>query len=161
LEEEVRAGRFREDLYYRLLGLPIHLPPLRERSKDILLLAKHFADHFAKENDLKKLKITADAQEKLLQYSFPGNVRELKSVIELAAVLCTDNEIQAKDITFTTPIREDSLLAKEMTLQDYTYRIIRGYLNKYDNNVLEVAKKLDIGKSSIYRYLKEMESNGI
>ena len=161
LQEEVKAGRFREDLYYRLLGLPIHLPPLRERGKDILLLAKHFADHFAKENDLKKLKISADAQEKLLQYSFPGNVRELKSVIELAAVMSSDNEIQAKDITFTTPIREDSIISKEMTLQEYTYRIIRSYLTKYENNVLEVAKKLDIGKSSIYRYLKEMESKGI
>jgi DNA-binding NtrC family response regulator len=161
LQEEVRAGRFREDLFYRLLGLPIHIPPLRERGKDILLLAKHFADQFAKENGLKKLKLSADSQEKLLQYSFPGNVRELKSVIELAAVMSSENEIHAKDITFTTPIREDSLLTKEMTLQEYTYRIIRGYLNKYDNNVLEVASKLDIGKSSIYRYLKEMDTKGI
>ena len=75
--------------------------------------------------------------------------------------MSSDNEIQAKDITFTTPIREDSIISKEMTLQEYTYRIIRSYLTKYENNVLEVAKKLDIGKSSIYRYLKEMESKGI
>ncbi len=161
LQEEVRAGRFREDLYYRLLGLPIHLPPLREREQDILLLAKHFSDLFAKENDLKKLKITHEAQEKLLQYSYPGNVRELKSVIELAVVMATDNEIHAKDITFSTAIREDAFLSKEMTLEEYTYRIIRTYLTKYDNNVLEVAIKLGIGKSSIYRYLKEMETKGI
>jgi PAS domain-containing protein len=67
----------------------------------------------------------------------------------------SDNEIQAKDITFNTPIRESSLTSKEMTLQGYTYHIIRNYLNKYDNNVLDVARKLDIGKSSIYRYLKK------
>ena len=73
----------------------------------------------------------------------------------------SDNEIQAKDITFNTPVCEESFTSKEMTLQDYTYHIIRNYLTKYDNNVLEVARKLDIGKSSIYRYLKEMESKGI
>jgi len=161
LQEEVRAGRFREDLFYRLLGLPIHLPSLRERGQDILLLAKHFCDQFAKENNLKKLSISAEAQEKLIQYSFPGNVRELKSVIELAAVMSSENVIQANDITFTTPIRDDAMLLKEMTLQEYTYRIIRTYLNKYDNNVLDVAKRLGIGKSSIYRYLKEMEVTGI
>jgi len=161
LQEEVRAGRFREDLYYRLLGLPIHLPPLRERDKDILLLAKHFADHFAKENDLKRLLLSHEAQEKLLQYSYPGNVRELKSVIELAAVMSSGTEIRGEDITFNTPIREDAILAKEMTLEEYTYRIIRSYLIKYDDNVLEVAGKLNIGKSSIYRYLKEMQTKGI
>lgn len=161
LQEEVRAGRFREDLYYRLLGLPIQLPALRERGQDILLLARHFLDQFAKENDLKKIKLTAEAQDKLLQYPFPGNVRELKSIMELAAVMATENEIQEKDITFTTPLRDDSLLLKEMTLQEYTYRIIRNYLNKYNNNVLDVARRLDIGKSSIYRYLKEMEELGI
>jgi DNA-binding NtrC family response regulator len=161
LLEEVRAGRFREDLYYRLLGLPIHLPALRERGQDILLLARHFLDQFAKENELKKIKLSAQAQDKLLQYPFPGNVRELKSVIELAAVMATENEIQEKDITFTTPLREDAVLLKEMTLQEYTYRIIRNHLNKYNNNVLDVARRLDIGKSSIYRYLKEMEDLGI
>ncbi len=161
LQEEVRAGRFREDLYYRLLGLPIHLPALRERGRDVLLLARHFLDQFAKDNDLKKIKLSTGAQDKLLQYPFPGNVRELKSVIELAAVMANENEIQEKDITFTTPLRDDSLLLKEMTLQEYTYRIIRNYLNKYNNNVLEVARILDIGKSSIYRYLKEMEELGI
>lgn len=161
LLEEVRAGRFREDLYYRLLGLPIHLPALRERGQDILLLARHFLDQFAKENDLKKIKLSAQAQDKLLQYPFPGNVRELKSIIELAAVMATENEIQEKDITFTTPLRDDAMLLKEMTLQEYTYRIIRNYLSKYNNNVLDVARRLDIGKSSIYRYLKEMEDLGI
>lgn len=161
LQDEVRAGRFREDLYYRLLGLPIHLPPLRERDQDILLLAKYFADQFAKENNLTRFKFSSEAQEKLLGYHYPGNVRELKSIVELAAVMASNQEIQGNDITFNTPLRDDTLLLKEMTLQEYTYRIIRNYLSKYDNNVLEVAKRLDIGKSSIYRYLKEMEELGI
>ncbi|MCU0367657.1 MAG: sigma-54 dependent transcriptional regulator [Cyclobacteriaceae bacterium] len=161
LHEEVMAGRFREDLFYRLLGLPIQLPPLRERGQDVILLAKFFLDLFTKENGLPKFKISPEAQDKLLNYHYPGNVRELKSVIELSAVMAEGNDIQAKDITFNTILAEDNFMLKEMSLQEYTYRIIRSYLNKYDNNVVEVAKKLDIGKSSIYRYLKEMEAAGI
>jgi DNA-binding NtrC family response regulator len=161
LAEEVKAGRFREDLYYRLLGLPIALPPLRDRGKDVAVLAKYFLDQFARENQMPRLKISAEAQEKLMGYAFPGNVRELKSVMELAAVMADDGEIKAENITFASPSGEQALLLKEMTLQQYTYRIIRSFLDKYDGNVLEVARRLDIGKSSIYRYLKEMEANGL
>ncbi len=161
LAEEVKAGRFREDLYYRLLGLPIHLPPLRERGTDVIMIAKHFLDLFAKENQMPKFKISPEAQEKLLQYPFPGNIRELKSIIELAAVMASDSEIKASDVSFNSSTRIESFLYQEMPMQDYMYRIIRHFLNKYDNNVLEVAKRLDIGKSSLYRYLKEMESAGI
>lgn len=157
LAEEVKAGNFREDLYYRLLGIPIELPPLRDRDKDILLIAHHFLSVFAKENKMKKLKLSKDAQGKLLKHPFPGNVRELKSVVELAAVMCDDELIQAEDITFNSLQKEGQFLLEEMTLRDYTFKIIRHYLEKYDDNVLKVADKLDIGKSSIYRYLKEME----
>ncbi len=161
LIEETKAGKFREDLYYRLLGLPIQLPPLRDRGQDIILLARYFLDQFSKENQMSKLKITAEAQNKLLKHPFPGNIRELKSVIELAAVMADDNEIQADNINFNSAAGEEAMLLREMTLQEYNYRIIRNYLNKYDNNVLDVARRLDIGKSSIYRYLKEMEQAGI
>jgi DNA-binding NtrC family response regulator len=161
LMEETKAGRFREDLYYRLLGLPIQLPPLRDRGQDIIILARFFLDHFSKENQMPKLKITAEAQNKLLTHPFPGNVRELKSVIELAAVMADNGEIQPNNINFNSVAGEDALTLREMTLQEYNYRIIRNFLNKYDNNVLDVARRLDIGKSSIYRYLKEMEQAGI
>lgn len=161
LLEEVQAGRFREDLYYRLLGLPITLPPLRDRANDILILAKFFLDLFTKENQLSKIKLSPEAQQKLSGYVYPGNVRELRSIIELAAVMCENNEIKDSDITFGNAPNERAYLMKEMSLEEYTYHIIRTYLNKYDNNVLEVADKLDIGKSSIYRYLKEMEARGI
>jgi DNA-binding NtrC family response regulator len=108
-----------------------------------------------------KFKISQEAQEKLLQYPFPGNIRELKSIIELAAVMAADQEIKPQDITFNSSTRIESFLHQEMSMQEYMYRIIRHYLTKYDNNVLEVAKRLDIGKSSLYRYLKEMEAAGI
>jgi DNA-binding NtrC family response regulator len=161
LQEEVKLGKFREDLYYRILGLPIHLPPLRERGQDVIILAKHFLDGFAKENQLNKFRITLEAQDKLLSYSYPGNVRELKSVIELAAVMAEENEIKPIDINFNSTRGDEALMLKEMTLEQYTYSIIRMYLNRYDNNVLDIAKRLDIGKSSIYRYLKEMEKNNL
>lgn len=161
LAEEVKAGRFREDLYYRLLGLPIHLPPLRERGNDVLLIAKHFLDQFAQENQMRKFKLTPEAQEKIMQYPFPGNIRELKSIIELAAVMAEDQEIRPQDISFNSTARMESFLYQEMSMQEFMYRIIRHFLNKYDNNVLEVARRLDIGKSSLYRYLKEMEEAGI
>lgn len=161
LGQEVKEGRFREDLYYRLLGLPIHLPPLRERGNDIILIAKYFLDQFSKENQLPKFRIQEGAQKKLMEYPFPGNIRELKSIIDLAAVMADGNEIREQDITFNNTVRTESFLYHEMTMQAYMYRIIRHFLNRYDNNVLEVAKRLDIGKSSLYRYLKEMEDAGI
>src|SRR5882672_9916078 len=121
LQEEVKAGRFREDLYFRILGLPIHLPPLRERGQDIILIAKHFLDQFTRENQLKKLKISTEAQEKLVQYPFPGNVRELKSVIELSAVMAEESEIQVANINFNSIVSEEAFLLKEMPLQHYMY----------------------------------------
>src|SRR5690606_37931169 len=101
LAEEVKKGTFREDLYYRLLGLPVHLPPLRERGSDVLVLAKSFLQTFLKENGLAKKALSAGAQEKLLSHAFPGNVRELKAVIELAVVMADDAVIKAEDLFFT------------------------------------------------------------
>jgi len=157
LSEEVKKGTFREDLYYRLLGLPIHLPPLRERGHDVILLAKYMLNQFCQENEMTTMTIGRAAQEKILRYPFPGNVRELKSVIELAAVMSNTDEIQAEDVRFSAPVNEDNLSYDGLTLKDYNLRIIRNMLEKYNNNVLKVAKKLEIGKSTIYRYLKEIE----
>lgn len=161
LSEAVKQGLFREDLFYRLLGLPIHMPALRERGQDVMLLAKYFLDQFIRDNQMVPVRISGEAQQKLMSYHYPGNVRELRSVIELAAVLCENEEILEKDVNFTVTTNSASLFSQEMTLEDYSYRIIRNFLNNHDNNVMEVAKKLGIGKSSIYRYLKEMEMKGI
>lgn len=157
LAEEVRKGNFREDLYYRLLGLPILIPPLRERGNDIILLAKHFLKEFAKENEISANNISNESKEKLLKYSFPGNVRELKSIIELAAVMSEGEEIIPEDISFGSIRNEKNLMMEEMTLKDYTFKIISYFLEKNNDDVLAVADKLDIGKSSIYRYLQEMK----
>jgi DNA-binding NtrC family response regulator len=161
LAEEVKSGNFREDLYYRLLGLPIHLPALRDRGSDIILIAKFMLKQFCKENEMGSIALNNEAQEKLLTYNFPGNVRELKSIIELSAVMTDTDEISESDITFNNLSQEKNFIFEEMTLQHYSYKIIRHFLDKYDNDITKVADKLDIGKSSIYRYLKEMESKAI
>ncbi|MGK7396959.1 MAG: sigma-54-dependent transcriptional regulator [Candidatus Cyclobacteriaceae bacterium M3_2C_046] len=157
LAEEVKNGKFREDLYYRLLGLPVMLPPLRHRDHDILLIAKFMLDQFCRENNLGKMVLSRRGQEKLMNYSWPGNVRELKSVVELAAVMANDQEISEEDIKFNSVIKESDFIKEELTLKDYNFKIIQYFLEKYNNNVIKVAKKLNIGKSTIYRYLKEME----
>jgi len=155
LVEEVKRGNFREDLYYRLMGLPILLPPLRERGNDILILAKHFLDLFCKENNMPNKVLTVSAREKLLKYSFPGNIRELKSVIDLSAVLSDDNEIKEEDLSFHPTQHLDDLLVEELTLEEYNQKIIRYFLRKYHDNVVLTAEKLGVGKSTIYRMIQE------
>ena len=158
LAEEVKKGHFREDLYYRLLGLPIELPPLRERGNDIMILAKYFMDEFSRENKLPKMTIDKDAQKKLMKYRWPGNVRELKAVMELAVVMADNETITERDINFSSSDDGlNGLMNQEMTLKAFNQRIIQHYLDKYDSNVLDVAKRLDIGKSTIYRMVKNRE----
>ncbi|MBU1014065.1 MAG: sigma-54 dependent transcriptional regulator [Bacteroidetes bacterium] len=157
LSEEVHKGNLREDLYYRLLGLPIEMPPLRHRGDDIIVLAKYFLEEYAKDNKVDLPSISSEASEKLLKYPYPGNVRELKAIIELAAVLANDNIINESDISFNSAHGTSDFLIEEDTLQGYERKIIKFYLQKYNNNVLLVAKKLDIGKSTIYRMLKGNE----
>ena len=159
LMEEVKNKNFREDLYYRLIGMPVHIPPLRERDNDICILAKTFTDNFCKENKLPKKTISPETQQKLLQYSFPGNVRELKSVMELAVVMADDEIILPEHITFNTTSSIADLLGKEITLKEFESQVIQHYLDKYDKDVLLVAKKLDIGKSTIYRMVQMGELN--
>lgn len=155
LADLVRVGTFREDLYYRLLGLPIHIPPLRDREGDVLILARHFIDSFCNENGLVSKSLSIKAQEKLKGYHFPGNVRELKSVIELATVLSNSNVVEDVDINFSSLGAVEDIFSTELTMKEYYNKIILYFLKKYDNKVRVVADKLDIGKSSIYNLLKE------
>lgn len=158
LADEVKKGNFREDLYYRVMGLPVELPPLRDRGNDILLLAKYFLDEFCKDNKLEPQTISSDAKEKLMRYNFPGNIRELKAVMELCAVMSNGTEVLPGDINFNAAKGNDFFLTEEKTLREYTNHIIHHYLKKYDNNVLLVADKLDIGKSTIYKMLQQKET---
>jgi DNA-binding NtrC family response regulator len=158
LAQEVKNGTFREDLYYRIIGLPIELPPLRERGNDTLLLTKHFLDLFTKDNKMKPITLAKESKDKLLKYPFPGNIRELKAVIDLACVMCENNEILPDDLTFNSIHNTDFFLSVEKTLKEYTAEIILHYLKKNRNDVLKTAKKLDIGKSTIYNLIQSSEN---
>ncbi len=154
-QEAVVKGTFRQDLYYRLFGLPIELPPLRERGNDIVILSKHFINEFCTENNLAIKTLSAPAADKLLSYPFPGNIRELKSVIELAITLSDHDEIGAENIILGNEVLFSENTVKEMSMREYNIRIVKKYLEKYNNNTNLVAKKLDIGVATIYRMLKE------
>jgi two-component system response regulator AtoC len=155
LAEEVKKGNFREDLYYRLLGIPVHLPPLRERDKDSLILAKHFIELFCKENGMEPKDLTEEARKKILSYQWPGNIRELKSVIDLAMVMSNGKQIEASDISLMKDDLVPDLVAGELTLREYNRRIVNIFLQKYNNNTKLVSQKLDIGQTTVYRLLKE------
>jgi DNA-binding NtrC family response regulator len=155
LKQEVRNGNFRDDLYYRLMGVSIDLPPLRERGNDILVLAKVFADEFCRENKFTKKEFSNACIDKLLKYNFPGNVRELRALVEIAVVMSEGKMIEAHDIQFQQRNDVVDFMQEELTLEEYNSKIIKFYLSKYNNNVLQVADKLDVGKSTIYRMIKE------
>jgi DNA-binding NtrC family response regulator len=158
LVEEVKNKNFREDLYFRIIGLPIHIPPLRERENDILLLSKHFIEIFIKENKLKPISISSSAKSKLLKYPFPGNIRELKSVIDLACVMCDGKTINDDDITFSNLNSDNFYFTEEKSLKEYTNEIILHHLKKNNNDVVKTAQKLDIGKSTIYNLLNALNT---
>lgn len=156
LLNEVKKGRFREDLYYRLLGLPIHLPPLRERGNDVLLIAKSFIEKFCEENRLQRKTLSQVAKDKLLTYSFPGNIRELKSLVELGCVMSETDEIDLNHLKLNGHFQIDQF-KEDLSLKEMTNRLIQQYLQKHNNDVVKVASILKIGKSTIYRMLKNKE----
>ncbi|HNF29719.1 MAG TPA: sigma-54 dependent transcriptional regulator, partial [Chitinophagaceae bacterium] len=157
LLDEVKNGNFREDLYYRLLGLPINLPPLRERENDVLMIAKFYMEQFCKENKIPSKVLTTEAKKKLLNHSFPGNIRELKSVIELATVMAEDTEILPEHLNIVVQNVMENFAIKDATLKEFNVKLIQYYLDLYQCDVLKVAKKLDIGKSTIYRMIQNKE----
>lgn len=156
LKEEVNKGAFREDLYFRLLGFPIELPPLKARGNDVLILTKYFAEAFCKENNLKKVSISKSAQSRLKKYNWPGNVRELKALVELAVVLCDDHIIEAEHLNFQDAQSMQYIQSDKKTLKQYVREIILHHLELNDQNVMKVAEELDIGKSTVYRELKKV-----
>jgi DNA-binding NtrC family response regulator len=155
LQELVLRKAFRQDLYYRLYGLHIELPPLRNRGNDLILLAKHFVNDFCKENELPAKTLSKSAVDKLLSYSFPGNIRELKSVMELAITLADNDEITHEHIVLENEALMPDITEQEMTLQEYNLRILKKYLEKYNNNTSVVAEKLGIGVATVYRMIKK------
>ena len=102
LPQMVKDGKFREDLYYRLSGFPVHLPPLRDRGNDVIILAKHFLKNFCESNKMPQKSFTREALEAFMKHNWPGNVRELKSTVERAAIIADKNLILMDDLVFAS-----------------------------------------------------------
>lgn len=155
LPEMVRSGKFREDLYYRIAGLPIELPSLRSRRADIIPLAKMFSEEFCQINNQAIKSFSEETRQKLQQHHWPGNIRELKSAIELAVVMAESEEIQPGDIVFRSLQNIDNLTDENLTMRQYEIRLVQVYMKRFSNNTKAVADALDIGQTTVYRLLKE------
>ena len=152
----VEKGLFREDLYFRLMGLTINIPKLSERGSDVLLLADMFIKDFCTKNKKTLCTLSDDAKSALMKYHFPGNVRELKSIVELALVLCNDNIIRYEDLSFREMnMKKCDFLEIERTMEEYEMLIIKHFMEKYSNKVRLVADKLDISKTKIYKLMQD------
>ncbi len=154
----ISEGLFREDLYFRLMGLSINLPRLCERGEDILLLADYFIRDYCLRSKKGRCVLSEEAMKIINEYEFPGNVRELKAMMELAVILCNDDVIMPEDLNLQLPTQEANFLDREHTLQEYEERIILHYLEKYGNRVKEVAERLDISKTKIYNLIQGNKS---
>jgi len=159
LAAEVQAGRFREDLYYRLLGLPIELPPLRSRGQDILLLAEAFERSFSQLNNLPHRLFSEAARQRLLGHPFPGNVRELKAVVELATVLADGEQIEAPDIPLRATPQPAAPTAGPTalvfpSLREQTLAIMQHSLTSLNGDVIAAANRLRVGRSTLYRLIQ-------
>lgn len=159
LLDAVEKGLFREDLYYRIVGIQIALPPLRNRGKDALLLAKYFIEQFAKSNDMVPKKLGLSAVKTIMTYEFPGNIRELKAIMETAMAISEGDMINESDLTLRRSVVREKPYEEGMTLDEYTNLFIQKALEANNNNVVLTAKKLNIGKSTIYRLIKEGKLN--
>ena len=159
LLDAVEKGTFREDLYYRIVGIAIELPPLRNRGKDVLLLANYFIEQFAKDNKMRPKKLALSAIKAISNYQFPGNIRELKAMMETAMAISDGEMIVEDDLPLRQDISRGLDYSDGKTLEEYTTQIIQNALivNKY--NVVRTADKLSIGKSTIYRLIQEGKIN--
>jgi len=163
LEERVKAGSFREDLFFRLRVVEIRLPPLRERPEDIPLLAQTFLREFARENSKSVNQFTADALDLLQRCPWPGNVRELRTAIEHAVVLCRGDKITARDLppSVRNPGAEapgstasrPPLAGNDLTVKEAEKELITRALKDAKGNRTLAAKKLGISRRNLYRKL--------
>ena len=162
LKELVDKGAFREDLYYRLNVIQINVPPLRERPEDIPLLAATFVKEFSQQINKPGLALSPKTLALLQNYHWPGNVRQLRNVIEAAVIMCNSQEIQPRhlppDIREVEPIigNEDSIpLTVGTSLQEAELALIKATLQKYNGNKSKVADVLGIGRKTLYRKMEE------
>jgi len=162
LKEEVKEGRFREDLLYRLNVITIELPPLKHRKEDIPRLIKSFLEHKMKTKV--KTSIAPKAVEVLMEYEWPGNIRELENVIERAAILCQDNMIEPRDLSLPNTSMSlpagsssDNKIGTAMPMKEIERLHIEGVLRSFRGNKTESAKVLGISLKTLYTKIQQFQ----
>jgi len=158
IEQAVRVGRFRDDLYYRLNVINIRIPPLRERREDIPLLAQHFVEHFALELGRETHEIGEGALKLLLDYDWPGNVRELENAVERAIVTCKKPVLTEEDFAFLardSAGRPSWAVPTNLPLHDVERQVIEATLQRTGGNIKETAHVLGIDRSTLYERIKK------
>ncbi|MCD6118170.1 sigma-54-dependent Fis family transcriptional regulator [bacterium] len=168
LEEEVKKGDFREDLYYRLNVVPIHLPTINERREDIPLLVKHFIKKYAEENELPIKGVTEKANKMLMQREWPGNVREIENCIERTVVMCEPGteildikHFSILDSVMSTAVEKRIEDLPMMTLRESEKNLILTTLRENDNNRTKTAELLGISVRTLRNKLNEYRSEGV
>ncbi|MDR2966077.1 MAG: sigma 54-interacting transcriptional regulator, partial [Treponema sp.] len=162
LKAEIEKGNFREDLYFRLNVVNIHVPPLRERKDDIPLLAAAFIKEFSVENGKKIEGINEKARARLFSYEWPGNIRELRNCIESAVVMCQTNLITVDDLP--PPLRNASeegsiVIPLGTNMEECEKLIIRDTLSYCKGNRTKTAEVLGIGRKTLLRKIEEYDYN--
>ncbi len=154
LESMVHEGLFREDLLYRINTIQIEVPPLRERGNDILVLTDFFLKKYSSKYSKPSLKINQQAQDKLLKYSWPGNIRELQHTIEKAVILSEGNVLKADDF-FMKQVFSDRTNETELTLEEMEKRMINLAIEKNNGNLSAAADQLGITRQTLYNKIKK------
>jgi DNA-binding NtrC family response regulator len=160
LADEMKAGRFREDLYYRLNVVPIEMPPLRERREDIPLLAEHFLA--TRQVGPARSRLHSDSLKALLQYAWPGNVRELANVLERAQILAENNVIMPEDLpeAVAGAARPDEGEADPRHLDEVERQHVKAILQEEKGNKVHAARVLGISRRSLYRLIEKYRLEG-
>jgi DNA-binding NtrC family response regulator len=159
LGELANEQKFRKDLIYRINTVEIMIPPLRKRDDDIILLAKHFIKTYSIKYLKPELELGKDVIEKLMNYSYPGNVRELQYAIERAVIMCEDDRLKAKDIIFS-PIESvpaEELSGNDTNLSAVEKNTILRVIEKHSGNISKAAKELGITRTALYRRLSKYD----
>jgi two-component system, NtrC family, response regulator HydG len=156
LRAEVKAGRFREDLFYRLSAIELRLPALSERMEDVPLLIKHFCRAFGERYKKSIRGVTREVQQILMRYSWPGNIRELENALSYACMLATD-AVTVKDLPESLKLSNAIFGSRETsiaTLDEVCERYVKQVMQQCDGDMVRAARALGIGKTTVYRYMK-------
>jgi DNA-binding NtrC family response regulator len=154
LRKQIEAGRFRQDLFFRLNTIEIHLPPLRERLEDVLLLAKHYLAQHAHRYRKNLSGFEPAAMEVLVRCPWPGNVRELNHVVERAVLMARGTTVTATDLGLQVGTGDTRSL-EEMSLEEVEAALIKKTLARFDGNAKRAAEALGLSRSAFYRRLEK------